>query len=629
MFLSSQTFKELWPEGTPLGLDHQSQALKSKKLRRRTILICLGILILSIGVRLLHWQDNRPIFSRVFFGMVDHHKSNAAYLLQGDISTFVKGPAPPGDANILTYPPGYPLIMAAIFRLFGESETSMRVFQIICDAAGAILLFFIAAELLPVKAAAIAGALAALSPQLAYYSLLLIPDSLAILPILLALFFLIRTVKKGSFRAALAVGLCIGISCWIRSNALLLAPFLALLLLLILDRSKRWRFSGALVGAAIIVIAPITIRNLIVFHHFIPLSLGTGQMLNVGINDYDTHKRFGLPATDIEAVAAEAKLYNRPDYGTSLFGGNGPERDHDRTMRGLSVIRSHPLWFAGVVIRRAFSMLKLERVHIVSTAPAVTHPLNVSGQKQLVWANKPSDFITVVTDLQTNAKISVPHDTQSLRVEAPDLQTGNQIVSLPIRVEKHNDYLFRIPIKVEQGSIVFRITGPDQNQVFGSTPVFHPEELIPGSVRQPVTVRIPFVSRDTDSVRLVVSNEDGRPAPTVLEIGRTELFRLGSASALWTRYVRIFLNSLQRFFISAWMIPLAFIGALLLTSGSGSRTLIVLLAIPLYYLSAQSFLHTEYRYVMVIQSVIFILVAVSLYWVGITTSQIIRRYRSP
>src|SRR5687768_8750943 len=331
-----------------------------------------------------------------------------------------------------------------------------------------------------------------------------------------------------------------------------MAPFLALLLLAILDRARRWRFVAALVSATVLVIAPITIRNLIVFHHFIPLSLGTGQMLNVGISDYDKEKRFGLPANDIEAVSSEAKLYNRPDYGSSLFGGNGAERDRDRTVRGLSVIRSHPIWFAGVVIRRAFSMLKFERVHVISTTPAVTHPLNLISQKQPAWASKPSDFIALVTGPQTNPKISIAPDAQSLRIEAPNLQAGNQIVSLPIRVDKHSDYLFRIPIKVEQSSIVFRVTSPDQKQVFGSTPVFHPLELIPGSARQPVTVRIPFVSRDTDSVRLVLSNEDRRPALTVVEVGRTELFRLGPASALWTRFVRIFFNGLQRFFITAW-----------------------------------------------------------------------------
>src|SRR2546428_10614387 len=111
--------------------------------------ICLVIFLVAISVRLIHLQDNRLIFPRIFTGMVQQHKANARLLLKGDIAIFITGPAPPGDANILTYPPGYPIIMATVFRLFGDSDTSMRAFQIICDAAAAALLFFVAAEMLP------------------------------------------------------------------------------------------------------------------------------------------------------------------------------------------------------------------------------------------------------------------------------------------------------------------------------------------------------------------------------------------------------------------------------------------------------------------------------------------------
>jgi hypothetical protein len=40
--------------------------------------------------------------------------------------------------------------------------------------------------------------------------------------------------------------------------------------------------------------------------------------------------------------------------------------------------------------------------------------------------------------------------------------------------------------------------------------------------------------------------------------------------------------------------------------------LLVLLAVPVYYLCAQSALHTEYRYVLVIHHFLFVLAAVSL-----------------
>src|SRR6185436_4036829 len=268
--------------------------------------------LLAIGVRLFHWQDNRTLFPKLFTGMVEHYHSNARLLLRGDVAGFMTGPAPPGDANILTYPPGYPIILAVVFKVFGESDAAMRLFQILCDAGSAVLLFLIAAELLPIKTAGFAGALGALSPQLAYYSLILIPDSLTTLPILLAIYFVIRAKKSNSFRAVVAAGILVGVSCWLRSNALILAPFLAVVLLITIDRARRWRYALTLVAATILVIAPITIRNLVVFHHFIPLSLGVGQMLNFGITDFDRERRYGLPGTDIEIVTREAEQYNHP-----------------------------------------------------------------------------------------------------------------------------------------------------------------------------------------------------------------------------------------------------------------------------------------------------------------------------
>src|SRR6185436_4540614 len=109
--------------------------------------------LLAIGVRLFHWQDNRPIFPKLFTGMVEHYNSNARLLLDGDFAGFITGPAPPSDANILTYPPGYPIILGLVFKVLGESEAAMRLFQIVCDGGAAMLLFLIAAELLPVTAA--------------------------------------------------------------------------------------------------------------------------------------------------------------------------------------------------------------------------------------------------------------------------------------------------------------------------------------------------------------------------------------------------------------------------------------------------------------------------------------------
>lgn len=625
---SSQTFKRLLPDKKALAKYLQSEDIRSRESRRRILLICLAIFLLAIGVRLFHWQDNRPVFPKLFTGMVEHYKSNARLLLNGNVAGFISGPAPPNDAGILTYPPGYPIILAVVFRIFGESDAAMRLFQIICDAGAAMFIFLIAAELLPTRAAAIAGALVALSPQLAYYSVILIPDSLATLPILLAVYFIVRAKKSNSFRAVAAAGALIGVSCWLRSNALMMAPFLAVVLLVIMDRARRLRYALTLVAATILVIAPITIRNLVVFRHFIPLSLGVGQMLNFGITDFDKERRFGLPGTDIETVAGEAQQYNRPEYARSLFGEDGIERDNLRTARALAVVRAHPIWFGGVVLRRAASMLRLERVHHIATTPGVMSNLEVAAGIQPAWSGEPADLVwPAPADFtgQTQAKTTLSPDGQHLLLESYAPGLHHEIVSTRIPVEKDVDYLLRIPVLVEQGNVVINITNFEQTERYGSTPVLSPLERIQPTDKSLDVHEVAFVSKDTDQISLFLDSADRRGEKTVVRLGKLELFRLGPASFLWTRYIRVLIHIAQWFFITAWILPLAIFGiAFMLFAGRG-RDLLILLAIPAYYLCVQSFLHTEYRYVLALQPFLHTMVGVTLSFLWFTVHRIFSR----
>jgi 4-amino-4-deoxy-L-arabinose transferase-like glycosyltransferase len=627
---SSQPFRRLWPAKKELAASLQSEDAQTPQWRKRIATICLVIFLLAIGVRLFHWQDNRPIFPKLFTGMVEHYKSNARLLLKGDVAGFITGPAPPGEANILTYPPGYPIILAVVFKVFGESDAAMRLFQILCDAGATVLLFLIAAELLPIRAAVFTGTLAALSPQLAYYSLILIPDSLATLPILLAIYFTIRAKKSNSFPAIVAAGALVGVSCWLRANALMLAPFLAVMLLVTIERARRWRFALTLVASTILVIAPITIRNLVVFHHFIPLSLGVGQMLNFGITDFDKERRYGLPGTDIEIVSSEARQYGRPEYAESLFGVNGIERDKQRTARALTVVRAHPIWFGGVVLRRAVSMLRLERVHRIATTPGVMSSLEVAAGTQPAWSRAPSDLVQPAPadfTLQTQANTTLSPDGQALILDSPAMGLNHEIDSEPIPVAKNTDYLLRIPILVEQRNVVVEISNPEQTERYGSTPVLNPLERINATDQSLDVHQVAFVSRDTDRISLFLNSVDHRNERTLVRLGRPELFRLGPASFLWTRHIRVLINIAQRFFITAWILPLAFLGVTLLLLAERVRDILILLAVPAYYLCVQSFLHTEYRYVLAAQPFLYAMAGVALYFLWLTIRRMVGRRR--
>jgi 4-amino-4-deoxy-L-arabinose transferase-like glycosyltransferase len=611
LYLPRQTIDKLLKKTEVLWTPFSPAKEPASISRRRRVLICAVLFLTAFGVRMLHWQDNRPLFPKVFIGMVRQYRDNAQLLLKGDLKTFVAGPAPPADANILTYPPGYPLLSAAIFKLFGESDSALRLAQVCGDSLVAVIIFFLAVELLPAGAAIIAGVLTAFSPQLSYYSLLLIPDSPTTVPILLAIYCLVLAYKRPRMLTIVLAGLFLGLACWLRANALLLAPFLAVVIMILFQPGKRLRFAAALVCTTILVIAPITIRNALVFGHFIPLSLTAGVAFTIGIADYDEANRFDMPRSDIETVRMEAERDNRPDYLLSLFGGDGVARERTRLARGLAVVRAHPFWFAGVLLRRGASMLRLERVARVSPAPGVVHSLDAAAGSPPVWSSTASDFLSTQPGTTT---ISQSVDARSVNLMSDGM--GTPIRSQPIAVEKDTDYLLNIPVKVARGNVVIFVTGEDESQVYGSTPILNPLETWTPNDPTLEVLQIPFASQDARTVRVVIKNSNSRPVPTEARIGSAELFRLGPAGLAATRYLRLFVRLAQSVFLTAWMLPLAVIGATLLLLAGRKETVLILLAVAIYYVCFQSFLHTEYRYVMALQPFLLVLVAVALYSFG-------------
>src|SRR5437016_10920692 len=61
-------------------------------------LACLLIILVALTVRSFHWQDN-PISP--FHGMTGEYKAHAMVLVQGDFKTFLRGPNPPSNANVI------------------------------------------------------------------------------------------------------------------------------------------------------------------------------------------------------------------------------------------------------------------------------------------------------------------------------------------------------------------------------------------------------------------------------------------------------------------------------------------------------------------------------------------------
>jgi hypothetical protein len=616
---------------------------------------CTAVFVLALGVRLLHWQDSSIEVWRgqsMIMTMGTTYEPEASNMLKDGYILFPRVFKDPSDATLILHPPGYAILIAGIYRWFGTSEANIQLLQIICDSAAAVMVFLIAGELLPFAVAIVAGLLVALSPHLAYYSLWFSPDSLAVLPILGAIYFIARAVKRPRLITILAAGALLGLSCWFRSNGLLLAPLVAIVIMLLFEPRKRHAYAAALIGTMLVVISPITIRNMVLFHRFIPLSVGAGITLIEGIADYDKEHRFGMPFTDEEAAQMEAEAYSRPDYEKDLWVSDGIERDRARLARGLTVIRSHPVWFLGVMLRRAGFMLRYNdsgshdwpfhsaSVPIVSAAPLVSHTPDVRSGMQSVWASPPSGLFGNGTIVSSRAEISLEDEGQTLQVRSDSSDYDDQFATETIGVKKRTDYVLRLPIALERGELAAKITSVQRGVTLASEILADAERKVRkraknkrknptennatelASGRDLASVLIPFATGDMTEVRLLLSNNGPGAANSRLRVGAADMFELGPTPYAWTRYPRGLIRLVQKnLFTTSHVPPLAGLGVVLIVLTRRRRALVILLVVPIYYLLVQSALHTEYRYILAIHYFLFVLAAVPLGCLGAAIAQ--------
>lgn len=657
-------------------LSQQLERSDSLELSRiRVFIICTFIFLSAAGVRLLHWQDEHVQIvggETSLSGVFSRYDKEARRMIDEGWVLFPREAPANGDARMLTHPPGYSIILAAIYRFTDDPYPSLWLIQILADGLAAVLVFLIAAELLNWIAAAVAAMLVAISPHLAHYSLLPLPDSLVVLPILVAVYLIVAARKRPSLWLIITAGACTGLSCWLRANALLLAPFLSLAVLLVFERPRRVLYACALTATMIVVISPITIRNLVVFHRLIPLSIQAGLNLVEGIGDFDRDGKLGMPRSDREAKFKDAEWHGRPDYAATLWVPDGIARDRARFDRGLSVIRSRPGWFAGVMLRRAAFMLSYNdgrsREWPFSTATVSPllkeagygHTVETSDPEQLSAMGRPAVLVlngAVIsrsnaltddrapvnsispTELNSDGVLLSPQATASLREDGQTFELagdssayGDQFASGPIAVKRNTDYVLVIPVNILQGDMALKVASADRRIALAisalagmakATETPASDDAAADLAVEPAmtVIQMPFASSDKTEVRLVLSNNGAKSPAQVVQLGQAQIFEMGATPGVWTHYPRLIIRSLQRKFTTAPMLVLVFIGIALLLLARRGRTLVVILAVPAYYMLIQSPLHTEYRYILAIHYFIFMMAATAIYFGGVAVFQ--------
>ncbi len=120
------------------------------------------------------------------------------------------------------------------------------------------------------------------------------------------------------------------------------------------------KLGAAVLAGTVILIAPIAIRNFIVFPDFTPTGGTIGANLWEGLGETELGRNNGFILGDDKMVEHERVKMGLPaDVKLDAQWPDGIRRDRERTREALAFIREHPVWYAGVMLGRMWGMLKV------------------------------------------------------------------------------------------------------------------------------------------------------------------------------------------------------------------------------------------------------------------------------
>lgn len=308
--------------------------------------VLAGLVVLAVRLALLVFsapgetvlEGDEPYYDELARGMI----ANGTYGLDGEPSVH--------------RPPGWPAILAVIYRLMGESRRVVVMWQALFDFGTVMCTAWMAGRLFRSRAATVVGfALAVTWPPFLREALHMQTEPLftMVVAVLLVVFF--RFIERPSVWHGLAVGVATGIASLVRPTGIVILAGLGLGWL-IQTRGRGLLRIPALVAMAvglIAILAPWAVRNYRAVHSFVPIAVGSGEQFFLG-SLLETGGRWNhdiwWPIRDNAIRDEEARL------GRTL---NAAERDNVWLERGREIWREHPGKSLAISIRRFARLVAL------------------------------------------------------------------------------------------------------------------------------------------------------------------------------------------------------------------------------------------------------------------------------
>jgi 4-amino-4-deoxy-L-arabinose transferase-like glycosyltransferase len=345
-----------------------------------------ALLLIAISVRVLTLQFMRAhLNDPAWFQTGSYAKFDrqARDILDGRQNLFWIDDATRTD--LVQYPPAFPALLALIYKVSGDRSayTTQLVLWFLDLFLSLFLIAGIAATTFGRRAAIASGFLLALSPLFALYAAYPSADIPCTWFVLGGNWLLLLAFQRRNVWLALAAGVLLGVACWLRVNPLYLGVGWAIALFVLTSGgwALKLKLSGAVLASTVLVIAPIMIRNYLVFPDFTPTGGTIGVNLWEGLGETELGRSHGFLFGDAKMIALERARMGLPaDAPFEMQWPDGIRRDRERTRESLAFIRQHPIWYAGVMMGRMWGMLKVAGDPVPYTG---TSGINVTSRKCL------------------------------------------------------------------------------------------------------------------------------------------------------------------------------------------------------------------------------------------------------
>jgi hypothetical protein len=221
----------------------------------------------------------------------------------------------PDTARTLLREPGYPIILAVIFRVFGRRFTLVQLTNIALAIGTAYLMTRIARTISASRVVALGSPLLFLChPET------LVAESRGGVEILFGLLLILymvtayRAIRTGKLWDYLVSGATLGLTVVVRSTPILF-PIALLVYLLFVERRKTAAFRnvGAMVIAMAVVLSPWIARNYLLTSRFVPTASVLGVSAQAGLY-LSMHPTIGNAKIDTEAFVERNRLARELGY---------------------------------------------------------------------------------------------------------------------------------------------------------------------------------------------------------------------------------------------------------------------------------------------------------------------------